>query len=180
MMRQDSAMHELWGRLHFLFDTDDGSLPDAFVENLTGDQVCTIYKWVRLQSDIYCSGGEPTYWDRVDQCDVPIRAVEDPAQLVVDGLVEPFRHGLERLIVFGAVLPQLSICAWPNQIHFDYRMGSEWGPPQLSALFEFLWIIQRMAPDAEITHAHEGDSNRTFSFSEAWRDFRSIQSTRKE
>lgn len=164
-------MLDLWGELHDLFDTDDGSLPDIFVENLSGDQVRAIYRWVRSQCGIYCNDGDPTLWDRTEERDGPIKAVDDPAQLVISGRAEPFRHGLTQFSISGVDLPQLTVAVYPSEIEFDYRMGSEWGPPQLTALFAFLWTIQQMAPDATISHAHEGDSGRSQSFADTWHDF---------
>lgn len=167
-------MQNLWLRLHDLFDTDDGSLPDIVVENLSNDQVRTIYQWVRSQCDIY---DDPTLWDLVQETDVPIKTLADPAQLVLDGRVEPFRHGLTQFAISGVVLPQLTIAVSPNEIAFDYRMGREWRPPQVAALFDFLWTIQEIAPAATISHMHEGANDRTASFTNTWDDFKRAKST---
>ncbi len=35
--------HHLWSELHDLFDTDDGDLPDIDVEDLSRDEVKSIY-----------------------------------------------------------------------------------------------------------------------------------------
>jgi len=169
------AMREFWSQLHDLFDTDDGSLPDIFVANLSNDQVRTIYQWVRSQCDIYCDSGDPTLWDRVQECDVSIKTLDDPAQLVISGRAEPFRHGLAQLSISGIDLPPLTVAVYPNQVEFDYRMGSEWGPSQLAALFDFLWAIQQMAPDATISHVDEGGSSPSPSFTNAWHDFKCIR-----
>ena len=164
-------MRELWPQLHDLFDTDDGSLPDIFVENLSSDQVVTIYRWVRSQCEIYCDDGEPTLWHCEQERDVSIKSLRDPAQLVISGRAERFRHGLKKFSISGVELPQLTVAVSPNEIEFDYRMGSQWGPSQVAALFDFLWSIQEMAPDAKISHSHEGDSKRSPSFTVAWREF---------
>jgi len=74
-------MTNYWQDLHHLFDTDDGSLPDIFFDELSGDQVCTIYAWVMTQTKIY---ENPTLWDIIQKVDVPIRSIADPASLVVD------------------------------------------------------------------------------------------------
>jgi hypothetical protein len=166
-----SAMREFWPQLSDLFETDDGSLPDIFVENLSDDQVRTIYHWIRTLGDIYCEHGDPTLWDREQQSAVLIKSLDDPAQLVIDGRVEPFRHGLTQFSLSGVRLPQLTVAVSPNEIEFDYRMGSEWGPSQVAALFDFLWTIQQMAPPAKISHSHEGESKRTPSFTDAWGEF---------
>ena len=164
-------MREFWPQLHELFDTDDGSLPEIVVENLPNEQVRTIYQWVRSQCDIYCDSRDPKLWDRVQECDVPIKSLDDPAQLVISGAADPFRHGLTQLSISGVELPQLTVAVSPSEISFDYRMGSEWGPSEVAALFDFLRSIHQMAPDAKISHSHEGDSKRSPSFANAWREF---------
>ena len=171
-------MRETWAQLHKLFDTDDGSLPDIFVENLSSDQVRVIYQWVRSQCDIYCDNGDPTLWDREQECDVPIKSLDDPAQLVISGSADSFRHGLTQFSVSGVDIPQLTVAVSPNEIEFDYRMGPEWGPSQVVALLDFLWSIQQMAPDATISHSHEGDSQRSPVFAIAWREFTREQSAK--
>jgi len=169
-------MRELWPQLRDIFETDDGSLPDIFVENLSGDQVQSIYHWVRSQCDVYCDDGAPTLWDRVAECVVAITDLDDPAQLVLDGRAEPFRHGLTRFSISDVEIPQLTVAVAPNSIEFDYRMGSEWGPSQVAALFDFLWAIQQLAPDARISHVHEGGSKCSLNFTNAWNQFTRDQS----
>ena len=165
-------MHDLWTQLRDLFDTDDGSLPDIFIENLSNDQVCHIYRWIRSQSEIYCDNRDPTFWDCVNERDVSIEMVDDPAERATESRAEPFRHGLTELSFSGVCLPQLTIAVFPNEIDFDYRMGVEWGRDNWGGLFDFLWAIQIMAPDANISHAFEGDSVRTLSFTESWKTFK--------
>lgn len=176
LLHGGTAMDDLWLRLQDLFAIDDGSLPDIFVKNLSGNQVHSIYGWIRSQSDVYRDSGEPTFWDRVNQCDVTIQSVDDPAQLVIDGHAEPFRHGLSRLASAGVTLPPLTIYVAADEVAFDYRMGSEWGPPQLNGLLTFLWTIQEMAPNATIFHAEEGANEPTKSFAEAWSEVKQERS----
>jgi hypothetical protein len=163
-------MADLWGELHELFETDDGSLPDIFVENLSNLDVQNIYCWVRSQSEVF---GDPSLWDRVEQRGIPIKNIENPVSLVLVGRVEPFRDGLAGLSVSGIELPQLTIAVYSNEIQFDYRMGSEWGPSQVEGLFEFLLAIQIIAPDAMLSHAQEGGyPKRTRSFASSWHIFK--------
>jgi len=164
-------MSDLWPRLHEFFDTDDGSLPAISVEDITDDQVRGIYQWVRSQCDIYCDDGVTTLWDRVAECNVAITTLQDPAQLMLDGQVEPFRHGLTRFSISDIQVPHLTIAVSPHSIEFDYRMGSDWGPPQLEALFVFLWAIQQIAPNAGKSHVHEGSSECSSTFTKVWNKF---------
>jgi hypothetical protein len=173
--RKDVSIAErLWEQLAADFrDDDDRELPDVYIEPLTKDQLCEIYLWVRSQSEIYTESGEPLLWDVVEQRNVAIAAVEDPCESVMAG---PFRHGLSRLTVAGVELPSLTLAVWPDRISLDYQVGAHWGPSQLSAFFEFLWTIQQKAPQAEISHFHEGLNERTKSFDVAWQEYKRFRS----
>lgn len=162
-------MEDIWSTLRGHFEVDDGSLPDIFVENLTSDEVCSIYAWVCEKAGIY---GEPTFWDETRLEDVPVKDAKNPARLVVDGKTCPFRHGLMELEINGVLIPQLTVRVNQDSVEFDYRMGAEWGPKQLEALFEFLILIERKARSAVVTHAHEGHDNRTVEFSEVFEEYK--------
>ena len=68
-------------------------------------------------------------------------------------------------------MPQLAIEVLPDQISFDYRMGSDWGAPQLLAFFAFLADVVRLAPNAIVTHQFEGAEKVTPIFTEVWQDY---------
>ena len=165
-------MTELWAQLRPLFENDDGSLPDIFVSGLTSEQVHKIYCWVRAQSGIFSDTISPVAWDRVNNCDIEIQTIADPAGDFLAGRLESFRHGLNLFSFSGVEIPQLTVAIRESGIEFDYRMGAGWGQSQVSALFEFLWAIQRMAPNATITHGFEGASEATAEFETAWHQFR--------
>ena len=157
-------MTEYWPDLKHLFDTDDGSLPDVFVTEISGAEVCAIYNWVMSLCEIY---GEPTLWFDAQGKDVPIRDVPDPAGSVVAGDVIQFRHGLSGLCFGGVELPTLTIAVCPEDIEFDYRMGSEWGAQQLGAFLGFLAGVLELAPGAKVVHRFEGVQQDTPGFTEA-------------
>ena len=98
--------NEIWHKLSHLFQNDDGSLPDIFVENLSDIQIIDIYNWVVAQAGL---SGEPTLWSITEERDIPIKDIVNPAEKFVKDEVEIFRHGLERLIVNGVILPTLTI-----------------------------------------------------------------------
>jgi hypothetical protein len=50
---------KLWLKVKHLFEQDDGSLPDIFVEGITPDQTVALYEWLMGQCEIY---GDPTLW----------------------------------------------------------------------------------------------------------------------
>ncbi|MCH7927140.1 MAG: hypothetical protein IID03_04045 [Candidatus Dadabacteria bacterium] len=161
-------MTDYWPKLHDLFDTDDGSLPDVFLDGLSGQHVCAVYSWVMSQAEIY---DDPTLWSESAAKDILIKEIDDPAGMVVSGDVYQFRHGLISLVVGGVEMPGLSICVEPTQISFDYHMGADWGAPQLEALFEFLSGVVRIAPEAKISHHFEGDEKESPEFAEAFGEY---------
>ena len=69
-------------------------------------------------------------------------------------------------------LKGLAIFVWPDSIDFDYRMGLDWGAEELAALFDFLWEIQQIAPEAKISHSDEGLwPKNTKEFGAVWAAF---------
>ncbi len=154
-----------WPMVRQFFETDDGSLPDIQLENLTNDQLVSIYETViRLCSIV----GEPTVWSKIDEKEIPLREVAKPANDCLSGRIEMFRHGLADLRIDGIRLQLLNICVEKGYISFDYSMGSEWNPQTVAALFEFLWRIQQKFPHARISQNDEGmHDTPNLEFSEA-------------
>ena len=143
----------LWMSLKHLFEEDDGSLPDVYVEPLTNEQVIQIYEWVRSKSAIY---GDPLAWSIKEQRDIPIRELLHPAKSFMNGEIESFRHGLADFKFSEVQIPELTIEIGQGAISFDYRMGKAWGPSHLAAFFDFLSEIKRQVPNVRIYQADEG------------------------
>ncbi|MES2611797.1 MAG: hypothetical protein V4679_16225 [Pseudomonadota bacterium] len=142
-----------WPILRHLFEVDDGSLPDIFVEDLSPEQIVTVYEWLRGQ----CSGaGDSTLWHIDLQQDVLVSDVAHPARAFVQGKVEDFRHGLVGLRVGGVELPPLTVGVGTGGLSMDYRMGPDWNEQTLRALLELLRQVWAMAPHARILRADEG------------------------
>lgn len=153
----------IWDKLHHLFDEDNGSLPDIFVEGVSPEELVEIYSWVLLLTKPY---GDPCLWSLEEERDIRIADIPNPALYYIKGKADSFRHGLEEFSFNGVNIPQLTICVGDSCVEFDYRMGEEWGAKELMALFEFLYRIKCIAPDAKITQADEGDyhnPNKEFS-----------------
>jgi hypothetical protein len=97
---------ELWEKVHHLFDTDDGSLPDIFIKNITENESIKIYSWVlsltQPQKNTYV-------WSIKDNKDILITDLVNPAQEYVQGNFELFRYCLEEFVFYGINIPQLSI-----------------------------------------------------------------------
>jgi hypothetical protein len=159
----------IWEELNHLFAVDDGSIPDIYVEPLTSDEVVNLYKKVMSRAHVY---DDPTVWSREESRDVPLKQLSRPAELVVRGKIESFRHGLVGLESNGVQLPDLTICVEPNGISFDYKMGKRWGPKEVESLFEFLWDLVQDLPNAKVFHADEGMYEKpTEVFSRVWEQY---------
>jgi hypothetical protein len=150
---------ELWHKVGHLFNTDDGSLPDIFIDDLSNEEIVTIYDYVMTQATI---DGNATAWSLESEKDIPIRNIENPATQFIENRIESFRH-LIVLKVGELELPSLSVCVGQESIEFDYRMGKEWNEKNVSALFRFLSEIQLIAPNSKIHQADEGGSENPSS-----------------
>ena len=97
----------LWEELHNLFDQDDGSLPDIFLEGLTDQEIEAVYLWVRSLTEIY---GEPTLWSIAEEKNIPIRSIENPVKMFLQGwgrrfgflISRPFRGSSKIRLRFNA------------------------------------------------------------------------------
>lgn len=157
---------KLWHHIKHLFEEDDGSLPDIYVENLSSAETVAVYEWLMGRCEI---AHDPKLWSIEEQLDVPIREVSNPARAFVEGRVETFRHCLVGLRSHGIALPELSVCVEPDGLSFDYRMGEHWTECTVLALFELLRQVQRLAPQANIFQTDEGrHSCPNVEFSEAF------------
>ena len=142
-----------WEKLRHLFERDDGSLPDIFVEGLSGEEVVAAYEWLTARSR---AEEAATVWSVTEKEDIPIREVPRPAYELCIGNIESFRHQLQGLSALGVQLPLLTVFVMQNEISFDYRMGPGWNERSVEALFEILRNLRMIAPRAKITRTEEG------------------------
>ncbi|QGW83793.1 hypothetical protein [Variovorax paradoxus] len=150
-----------WLQIADLFDKDDGSLPDIFVDNLSPEQIEQVYDWVMSQCVVV---GDPSAWHVTEQKDIPLRAVPAPAKAFVNGEIETFRHGLGGLTIGGCELPLLTVSLeTPTCISFDYRSGPEWNERTITAFLQFVLGIREQAPNARIWRTEEGAWDRPSS-----------------
>lgn len=141
-----------WQQIFDLFDVDDGSLPDVFVDDLTREQIVDVYDWIMC----HCSGpGCRTAWSISKQVDVPVADLPSPALAYVDGEVESFRHLLTDLSIGGVPLQDMTVCLEGSGLSVDYRKGPQWTQTTINALLELLTHIQQRAPAARIWHSEE-------------------------
>jgi hypothetical protein len=142
-------MDELWNKLHDLFDSDDGGLPDIEILNLSEQGVKDI--WVYLRQSAAGLAGDPWLWHNEMDQSIPVESVPNAAELVVSGEAAGFHVVLEGICFKGAVVPDLGVFVFPSAICLDYRMGPEWTSAKLEALFELLHQLQRIDSGAVIT-----------------------------
>lgn len=171
-------MSLIWNQLHNLFDTADGSLPDIFIEPLSGAQVVEIYRKTMIPAKLH---GEPKVWDKKTQADRPLRSLDDPARAVVQGEIESFRHILEDLKINNVLLPELTVCVEPDSVSFDYSPGDSWGPNEVEQLLAFLWYLVGDIPDVKVFHAEEGcHNNPSEVFTRVWLEYTSTRVGRQQ
>ncbi|HXG64233.1 MAG TPA: hypothetical protein VNO70_03940 [Blastocatellia bacterium] len=140
---------QLWKELHYLFDTDDGSLPEIWIMNLSQAGVVAIFSY--LQHNCHNLANNAVFWSIEDQQDKPIDSVPNAAALVIQGRAEPFHFLCQGLTYDGIVIPDMGVFVFDDQINLDYRMGDEWDAPKLKALFGILKELKGMDAGAKIT-----------------------------
>jgi hypothetical protein len=154
---------DLWKNLSHLFESNDGSLPDIHINNITIEDVVKIYSWVLA---LTTPSANSFLWSLEEKRDVQISELDNPSMYLLEGRSEPFRHCLELFTFNSVLIPQLSIFIDNSSIQFDYRMGKEWTHKEVNALFEFLCQIKDIVPNARVFQTYEGDydkPNREFS-----------------
>jgi len=140
---------QLWEALHQLFDTDDGSLPEIRLLNLSPKGVVAIFSY--LQHSCRSSANNQVFWSREDQQDKPINSVANAATLVVEGRAEPFHCLCQGLAYDGEELPDIGVFVFDDQVALDYRMGQEWNAGKLKALFGLLKELTSIDQGAEVS-----------------------------
>lgn len=126
---------DAWERLRWLFDTDDGALYQIRLTGLEEAGVVAGFEFVRSRSAVT---PDALFWHTGLERDERVAGYPDAARLVARGVAEPFHVLAPGLEFVGAVIPDLGVYVWPDELTLDYRMGPEWGRPQLIALFELL------------------------------------------
>ena len=129
---------DAWDRLRWLFDTDDGGLYDIRLFGLDERGLAAAFEFVRSRSAIT---PDAMYWHTGLDCEQRVADYPDVASLVSQGVAEPFHVLAPGLQFADTVIPDLGVFLWQDELTLDYRMGPEWGCPQLFALFELLWQL---------------------------------------
>jgi hypothetical protein len=140
---------KLWEELHDLFDTDDGSLPEIALTDLTRTQIGKIFFF------LFSSGKDGTthggvFWDKELNLQRSIRDVENAAILVASYEAAPFHIVIRGMKHNSSIIPDLGIFVFQSSIFLDYRKGPEWESAKLEALFYYLYRIYQLAPDVKV------------------------------
>jgi hypothetical protein len=160
---------QLWKELHYLFDTDDGSLPEIWLSNLSPDGVVAIFSY--LQNTCDGISNDSSFWSTEEQKDKPINSVPNAAAVVIEGLAEPFHCLCERPTYNGVVIPDLGVFVSDNQICLDYRMGEEWSTKKLEALFGILKEVNRICLEAKVSIEDNAPSKVRIHFESTWEKY---------
>jgi hypothetical protein len=140
-------MTGVWDRLHWLFDTDDGSLPEVLLTNLSVEGVAAIYAFLRSRGD---KASSFAFWHRSLDREEQIDAWPNAALLVATGQAEAFHFMATGLAFDNVVIPDLGVFVFPEEIALDYRMGRDWDERRVLALFELLRQFVGLDPNARV------------------------------
>lgn len=142
-------MHELWDNLHDMFDTDDGSLPEIHLLNLSGESVANI--WTYLMKSASGINEHASFWHNAKGEDIRVEDVPNAAELVWRGEADSFHVVLYGISMNGTVIPDLGVFVSSDAIYIDYRMGADWGAAEVNSLFALLHHLQTMDQNAVVT-----------------------------
>jgi hypothetical protein len=160
---------ELWKELHYIFDTDDGSLPEIWIMNLSQEGVVAIFAF--LQHACGTIANSAVFWSLEDHQEQPINSVPNAADLVVKARAEPFHFVCEGLTYKSVVLPEIGVFVFGDQIALDYKMGKEWDAVKLNALFGILKELKRTDSRARISIEDYALPKVRKQFETTWRRF---------
>ncbi|MDF1503631.1 hypothetical protein [Roseisolibacter sp. H3M3-2] len=162
MVRPSRDARDAWrSQVGFLFDPDDGSLPEIRLTGLTAEQTPRVYARLRALAARLNDGASLV--DRRAEHEVPVDAVPNAASLVVAGHVDGFHVVLRAPRVGAVVLPDLGVFVAADEIALDYRMGAQWGATEIAALLALLCELHRIAPGSRVEleeHAEAGARER--------------------
>jgi hypothetical protein len=138
----------LWERLAFLFDEDDGSLPELRIVGLSPAGL------TRVVTALWERAAEPPAVDRLwhdaHGVEAPVRDVAHACELLVAGRIVPFHVPLEGIAVGAVALPALGAFVDPDEVVLDYRMGPDWNADVLAAFVVLLGELRALDAGARL------------------------------
>ncbi len=163
---------ELWHEIRACFEQDDGSLPSIELNNVSPDGVASIYRMVLERS--FVQGSPRTFWNRAAGREDELDSVDNPASLVATGVADTFHLVLAYQPSNGVTMPELGFTVWPDGVEFDYRMGFDWGPEQVSAFFDLLYQCIKQDAAAVLSLELDGPAQPQH-FMSVWERYRRIR-----
>lgn len=165
-------MIENWDNLLEVFGTDDGSLPDIELYNLSGDEVIHGYEFIRNHAD-RISSIEPSYWSTLKDCDVHFSFEDNPAIQVVSGEAESFHLCFNGVISpSGKHIPELGLYVFTDCLSLDYRMGPQWNKQAIQGLFELISCMSKDYRNMKISHKSNINDHGGSIFQSHWTEYR--------
>ncbi len=161
-------MSWLWNELHDLFDTDDGSLPVIRVSYTEGEATVTSYDLLRRRAERVVTE-KPYFWSRVHNAELALDSVPNAAALVVAGEADPFVVWLGGIQAQDTTIPDLGLFVFDDGLELIYRMGPDWGPCELEALFQVLVELSDLDSNATISLEEDVLADVEARFQKAWR-----------
>lgn len=143
-----SHVQGLYDQIGFLFDTDDGSLPEVRLTGLPIDRTPVVYARIRALATRINEGAY--FWERRAELEAPIDSVPNAATLVISGDADAFHFVLQDPRFGEVALPELGVFVFSDEIALDYRMGPEWGAKEVAAIVELLCQLKRLAPGSHV------------------------------
>ena len=144
-----SATPWLWNEIHDFFDTADGSLPMIYVNYSDTRAVAAGYALLKKLAFVTYPESECFYSIPGDE-ERPLDSVSNPATLVVSGLAHPFHVIFGGISIGGAIIPDLGVFVFTDQLQLDYRMGADWGSKEVEALFALLSQLAALDPNGSL------------------------------
>jgi hypothetical protein len=126
------------------FVTDDGSLPEVEVSFNTHAQAETAFQYLCERGSVSVAFGPNNVWSKSSHSERPYAGPGDAA-LVDSGEIDPF-HVVLRNVCCGSdvTIPDLGVFVFPDSLTIDYRMGADWGEPQIDSLLKLLSQLRQL------------------------------------
>lgn len=143
------------------FETDDGSLPEIEVSFSEPVHIVKAFAYLFALGAKNHPANEPTLWMKASQTEVPFTDPEDVA-LVTSGQAESLQILLSDITRAGCHLPDLGVLVGLNELILDYRMGPDWGPPQIEGLMALLRDLQALGGEVSVRQWWGDDGQKVF------------------
>jgi len=143
------------------FETDDGSLPEIEVSFSEPVHIVKAFAHLFALGAKNHPAKDPTLWMRASQTEVPFTGPDDAA-LVTSGQADSLQILLSGITRAGCRLPDLGVFVGLNELILDYRMGPDWGHPQIEGLMALLRDLRALGGDVSVRQWWGDDGQKVF------------------